>query len=51
MQFCAIMKRLNDIQVSRWLILLILIPIINIVFGLYLLFMPSKLQKIEKDNL
>ncbi len=51
MQFCAVMKRLNDIQVSRWLILLILIPIINIVFGLYLLFMPGKLQKIEKDNL
>lgn len=34
-------KRLNDLGKSPWLALLSLIPIVNLVFGLYLLFMPG----------
>ena len=35
-------QRINDIGNSRWLFLCLFIPIVGQIFGLYLLFAPSK---------
>jgi len=40
-----VVRRINDIKMSRWKIILIFIPIINIFFSLYLLLTPG-----AKDN-
>ena len=37
-----VFQRLNDLEQSKWLILLGVIPIINFIFGLYLLFAAGK---------
>jgi uncharacterized membrane protein YhaH (DUF805 family) len=34
-------KRLHDVNRSGWLLLLLLVPLINIILGLYLLFAPG----------
>ncbi len=39
---CCVHKRLNDLQANRNLILLVIVPLVNVIFGLYLLFAPSK---------
>lgn len=36
--FSAITRRLHDIGISQWWILLIFVPFINFIFGLFLLF-------------
>ena len=40
--FAIIFQRLNDLKQNHWLILLVFIPVVNFIFGLYLLFTPSK---------
>lgn len=37
-----VVKRLNDLEHSRWLVFVAFIPFINGLFGLYLLFMPGE---------
>lgn len=39
---CCVHQRLNDLQANRTLILLVIVPLVNVIFGLYLLFAPSK---------
>ena len=39
---CCVHQRLNDLQANRNLILLVIVPLVNVIFGLYLLFAPSK---------
>lgn len=46
-------QRLNDLNKSRWYILLALIPLINLLFALYLLFAPGKevsLMNVEENT-
>ena len=45
--FIIIIKRLNDVNKSRWLALLTLIPFFNFIFFLYLCIAPSVLIKIN----
>jgi len=40
--FALVFQRLNDLQNSKWLILLGLIPLVNFIFAIYLLFAPGK---------
>ena len=40
--FVNTIQRINDIGNSRWLFLCLFIPIVGQIFGLYLLFAPSK---------
>ena len=42
LQLANICRRLNDLGRDRWLALLIFIPVLNILFELYLIFMPGK---------
>ncbi len=35
-------RRLHDLGYSGWLLLILFIPVINIIFGLYMLFAPGK---------
>lgn len=39
--FFIMVKRLHDVNKSAWFLLLFLVPLINILFGLYLLFAPG----------
>ena len=38
---CTLLKRLNDINSSRWLVLLDLVPVANLVFEIYLFLKPA----------
>ena len=40
-----IIKRLNDIEASKWWCLLILLPLINLIFIVSLFFIPGKEKK------
>ena len=40
-----ISRRLNDLEVNRFEFLLLFVPIVNILFELYLFFMPGKKDK------
>ncbi len=35
-------RRLHDLGYSGWLLLVLFIPVINIIFGLYMIFVPGK---------
>ena len=35
-------RRLNDLWISRWASLILFVPILNILFELYVLFVPGK---------
>ena len=35
-------RRLNDLSISRWAALILFVPILNILFELYVLFVPGK---------
>ena len=48
--FIIIIKRLNDVNKSRWLALLTLIPFINFILFLYLCIAPSVLIKINSHK-
>ncbi len=37
-----IKRRMNDLELSTWLIVLILIPLVNFFYSLYLIFAPGK---------
>jgi uncharacterized membrane protein YhaH (DUF805 family) len=39
--FFIMIKRLHDVNRSGWLLLLLLVPLINIILGLYMLFAPG----------
>lgn len=38
----TILRRLHDLGLSGWMILLMLIPLVNVIFGLYVTFAPGK---------
>jgi len=40
--FANLSRRLNDLWISRWSLLILLVPILNILFELYVLFVPGK---------
>lgn len=42
---CCIHKRLNDLNANRAVIVLIIVPLVNFIFSLYLLFAPSKVPQ------
>ena len=46
MYTCLFRKRLHDLDKSAWFILVMFVPIINFIFGLYLLFAKG----VEGDN-
>ncbi|SMF62855.1 Uncharacterized membrane protein YhaH, DUF805 family [Alteromonadaceae bacterium Bs31] len=40
--FVALMRRrINDLDKSGWLLLLLLVPLVNLIFGLYMIFAPG----------
>lgn len=39
---CFGIKRLHDINMSGWFCLLLMVPVVNIVFGLYMILKPGK---------
>ena len=41
----TILNTLNDLEVNRFAFLLLFVPIVNILFELYLFFMPGKKDK------
>ena len=46
--FSYIVRRLNDMEMSRWKLIFILIPIVNIFFAVYIFFTPGTDQ--DKTN-
>ena len=48
MVLAIICRRLNDIGKSRFLTFVVLIPFVNLIFLLYLVFAPSKLKSNTK---
>ena len=50
-QLANICRRLNDLDRDRWWACLILIPGLNILFELYLIFMPGKDKKIKSEKI
>ena len=50
-QLANICRRLNDLGRDRWMACLILIPGLNILFELYLIFMPGKDKKIKSEKI
>ncbi len=50
-QLANICRRLNDLDRDRWWACLILIPGLNILFELYLIFMPGKDKKIVVEKI
>ena len=40
--FANLSRRLNDLWINRWALLILLVPILNILFELYVLFVPGK---------
>ncbi len=41
-QLANLCRRLNDLWISRWASLILFVPILNILFELYVLFVPGK---------
>ena len=42
------LRRLRDLQTSGWALLLMFVPLLNAIFGLYLLFSPGKQAKLAR---
>lgn len=49
-QIFAAIRRLNDLNKSRWIALLGLIPLVNLVFLVFLLFVPAANDDLFKTN-
>lgn len=39
------LRRLHDLGLSGWMLLLMLVPLVNFIFGLYMIFAPSKQEE------
>ena len=44
-EFFAAVRRLNDLCVNRWFVLLLLVPVLNLLFVLFLIFLPGRREQ------